>query len=116
MTRLTAALVGVLTALLGCVQSLAAQNIDMSTLPARDSVQLTIYNEVDLTLVRETRRVTLRAGANDLQFSWANTLIDPTSVGFEFRGAARGVELVDTRFDHERSQVARLADSCGRSR
>ena len=54
----------------------SASNIDLSTIPARDSVQLTIYNSEDLTLVRETRRITFRRGVNPLQFSWANTLID----------------------------------------
>ena len=54
-----------------------ARNVDLSTVPKRDSVQLTIYNSEDLTLVRETRTVTFKKGANPLQFSWANTLIDP---------------------------------------
>jgi len=34
----------------------------------------------DLTLVRETRHLTLKRGWNWLQFAWANTLIDPTSL------------------------------------
>ena len=33
----------------------AAENVDLSTVPLRDTVQLTIYNSEDLTLVRETR-------------------------------------------------------------
>ena len=32
--------------------------------------ELTIYNAEDLTLVRETRRLTFKQGANPLQFSW----------------------------------------------
>ncbi len=48
--------------------------------PSATTVQLTIYNSEDLTLVRETRTVTFKKGVNPLQFSWANTLIDPTSV------------------------------------
>jgi hypothetical protein len=32
-----------------------AENVDLSTVPSRDSVQLTIYNSEDITLVRETR-------------------------------------------------------------
>jgi len=35
---------------------LRAENIDLSTVPQRDTVQLTIYNSEDITLVRETRR------------------------------------------------------------
>jgi hypothetical protein len=37
----------------------------------------------DLTLVRETRQLTLKRGWNWLQFMWANTLIDPTSLQLE---------------------------------
>ena len=54
--------------------------IDLATLPDRDTVQLTIYNTSDLTLVQESRALTLKKGSNKLQFSWANTLIDPTSL------------------------------------
>ena len=39
-----------------------ARNVDLSTVPKRDSVQLTIYNSEDLTLVRETRTVTFKKG------------------------------------------------------
>jgi hypothetical protein len=44
---------------------------------------LTIYNSADLTLVRERRNLTLKRGWNWLQFMWANTLIDPTSLNLE---------------------------------
>ena len=54
--------------------------VDLVTLPSRDTVQLTIYNSADMTLVRESRALTLKTGENKLQFSWANTLIDPTSL------------------------------------
>jgi hypothetical protein len=59
---------------------LSHANIDLVTLPTRDRVQLTIYNSADLTLAKETRFLTLTEGFNQLQFSWANTLIDPTSL------------------------------------
>jgi hypothetical protein len=58
----------------------AAAKVDLTTLPARDTVQLTIYNSADMTLVRESRALTLKQGENALQFSWENTLIDPTSL------------------------------------
>ncbi|MEW5722267.1 MAG: DUF4139 domain-containing protein [Thermodesulfobacteriota bacterium] len=54
--------------------------VDLVTLPTRDKVQITIYNSADLTLVKESRTLTLKQGANKLQFSWAETLIDPTSL------------------------------------
>jgi len=76
----------------------APARINVVTLPGRDSVQLTIYNSVDLTLVRETRVLTFRKGLNRLEFSWANTLIDPTSV--EFRSVTHGdeVDVLDVSF------------------
>src|SRR5437667_7462194 len=69
----------------------AEARINVVTLPGRDSVQLTIYNSVDLTLVRETRVLTFRKGLNRLEFSWANTLIDRTSV--EFRAVTHPDDL-----------------------
>jgi len=58
----------------------AMAKVDLVTLPKQDSVQVTIYNSADLTLVRDSRSLTLKEGLNRLQFSWANTLIDPTSL------------------------------------
>ena len=69
--------------------------MDLVTLPARDSVQLTIYNSADLTLVREQRELTLKKGTNDLQFSWANTLIDPTSLEMLAKAHGDEVEILD---------------------
>src|SRR6185503_5996876 len=76
----------------------AVARVNVVTLPGRDSVQLTIYNTVDLTLVKETRFLTFRKGLNRLEFSWANTLIDPTSV--EFRALTHGdeVDVLDVSF------------------
>ncbi len=82
-----------------------AENIDLSTVPARDTVQLTIYNSEDLTLVRETRKVTFKKGANPLQFSWANTLIDPTSVELKFLTQADKLDVLDTTFPHAKPQM-----------
>src|SRR3979490_1403860 len=89
-----------------CVATPAfARNVDLSTVPKRDSVQLTIYNSEDITLVRETRTVTFKKGVNPLQFSWANTLIDPTSVELKFRSNAEKLELLDTTFPHDKPQM-----------
>ena len=60
-----------------------ASAIELVVLPRREDVQLTIYNAADLTLVRERRNLTLKKGWNWLQFMWANTLIDPTSLSLE---------------------------------
>ena len=60
-----------------------ASAIELVTLARRENVQITIYNSADLTLVREKRNLTLKKGWNWLQFMWANTLIDPTSLQLE---------------------------------
>jgi hypothetical protein len=72
--------------------------VNVVSLPSRDSVQLTIYNSVDLTMVRESRVLVFRQGLNRLEFSWANTLIDPTSVEFRAVTHADRVEVMDARF------------------
>jgi hypothetical protein len=82
-----------------------AKNVDLSTVPDRDTVQLTIYNSADLTLVRETRKVTFKQGANPLQFSWANTLIDPSSVELRFKTNGEKLSVVDTTFPHDKPQM-----------
>src|SRR5258708_16810739 len=82
-----------------------ARNVDLSTVPKRNTVELTIYNSEDLTLVRETRAITFKKGANPLQFSWANTLIDPTSVELKFLTSAEKLEVLDTTFPHDKPQM-----------
>jgi hypothetical protein len=82
-----------------------AENIDLSTVPTRDTVQLTIFNSEDITLVRETRKVTFKKGANPLQFSWAGTLIDPSSAQLRFLTQADKLEVLDTTFPHAKPQM-----------
>ncbi len=85
--------------------SVLARDIDLVTLPPRDSVQLTIYNSEDLTLVKEIRSITFKRGVNRLQFSWANTLIDPTSVYLRPLEQEDQIEVLDTTFPGDRPQV-----------
>src|SRR5688572_5691944 len=82
-----------------------AENVDLSTVPSRQSVQLTIYNSEDLSLVRETRKVTFKRGVNPLQFSWANTLIDPSSVELKFLTSPDQLVVLDTTFPHAKPQM-----------
>lgn len=91
--------------LVGAPSLHAASNIDLSTVPERNTVQLTIYNSEDLTLVRETRQIVFKPGQNRLQFSWANTLIDPTSVQLEFKDHAESLTLTETAFPHDKPQM-----------
>ncbi len=69
--------------------------VDLVTLPSRDTVQLTIYNSADMTLVRESRALTLKQGKNALQFSWANTLIDPTSLEMLPKANADKIDIAE---------------------
>ena len=48
--------------------------------------------------MKETRTLTFRKGMNKLEFSWANTLIDPTSVEFRALTHADEVEVLDVSF------------------
>ncbi len=88
-----------------CVATPAgARNIDLATVPPRESVQLTIYNSEDITLVRETRSLSLKAGINRIQYSWANTLIDPTSVEIRPLEKEDQIEVLDTTFPGDKPQ------------
>ncbi len=92
----------------GCgwlVAQARAENVDLSTVPNRDTVQLTIYNSEDITLVRETRKISFKKGDNPLQFSWANTLIDPTSVELRFLTDPNKLEVLDTTYPHAKPQM-----------
>jgi len=84
--------------LIGCVTLPAFAKVDLVTLPRRDSVQLTIYNSADLTLVREVRNLTVKKEANFLQFAWENTLIDPTSLQMLPKASADKVQILDLQF------------------
>lgn len=76
----------------------ALGKVDLVTLPGRDTVQVTIYNSADLTLVREQRGLTLKRGENRLEFSWAETLIDPTSLELLARGQGEKIEIFELTY------------------
>jgi len=73
----------------------ALAKVDLVTLPEQERVQLTIYNSADLTLARDMRKLTMREGENRLQFSWAGTLIDPTSLELLPRALDRDILVND---------------------
>ncbi len=77
---------------------LCRAKVDLVTLPNRDMTQLTIYNSADLTLVRDGRSLTLKEGDNKLQFSWAGTLIDPTSLSMLPKAHADKIDIDDLSF------------------
>ena len=104
MKVLMLSMIGALGAVFLAMAQVHAGNVDLSTVPKRDSLQLTIYNSEDLTLVRETRVVTFKKGANPLEFSWANTLIDPSSVELKFLDHPDKLDVLDTTFPHDKPQ------------
>jgi hypothetical protein len=80
-------------------------DVDLVTIPRREGTQLTIYNSEDLTMVREHRLLTVKQGINRIQFSWANTLIDPTSIEFRILDHQDKVDLIDTTFPAGRNDA-----------
>ncbi len=80
------------------MSDLVVAKVDLVTLPTRDTVQLTIYNSADLTLARESRALVLDEGANNLQFSWENTLIDPTSLEMSAKAEMDRIEIAGLTF------------------
>ena len=84
-----------------------ASAIELVVLPRRDKVQLTIYNSADLTLVRERRNLTLKRGWNWLQFMWANTLIDPTSLSLEPLAQADKIDIQQLVFPARLRELGR---------
>jgi len=90
--------------LVGICQCVLA-DVDLVTIPRRESTQLTIYNSEDITMVREHRLLTVKPGVNRIQFSWANTLIDPTSIDFRILDHVDKVDLIDTTFPSGRNDA-----------
>ncbi|MFC1745992.1 DUF4139 domain-containing protein [Candidatus Riflebacteria bacterium] len=81
-----------------CIPLIHAK-IELSTLPGKEGVVLTIYKSRDLTLVKERRVLTFQKGLNKLDFSWAGTLIDPTSVLFKALPPGEDLlEVIDLSF------------------
>jgi hypothetical protein len=75
----------------------AAARIKLITLPVRERVEVQLDNP-NATLVEEERIVPLVEGVNQVDFSWANTQIDPNTILFRVvgpgpaEGAAEGQE------------------------
>jgi hypothetical protein len=69
--------------------------IKLITMPVRERVEIQLDNST-ATLVEEERIVPLVKGSNQVDFSWANTSIDPASVLFRLL-PARGKPEVDAK-------------------
>lgn len=84
--------------ILAILTSPAVAKVDLTTLPKSDAVELTIYNSADLTFASDTRTLTVKKGDNKLQFSWAGTQIDPTSLEMVPLGNAGKIDIADLTF------------------
>ncbi len=67
--------------LLAIPAAAAHARIKLITLPARERVEVQL-DHARATLVEEERIVPLRAGINQVDFSWTNTYVDPHSILF----------------------------------
>ncbi len=91
--------------LMGLIAAEVFAAVDLVTVPRREGTQLTIYNSEDITMVRENRLLTVKKGINRIQFTWANTLIDPTSIEFRILNHQDKVDLIDTTFPSGRNDA-----------
>src|SRR4051812_39740381 len=75
------------------VPTSAYARIKLITLPVRERVEIQLDNP-SATLVEEERVVPLTKGVNQVDFSWANTQIDPNTIVFRVLGpvGAKAVE------------------------
>lgn len=71
----------VILAVAACVPADAWARIKLITLPVRQRVEIQLDNP-NATLVEEERIVPLVKGLNQVDFSWANTQIDPNTIVF----------------------------------
>ena len=81
MRRTTAAMSLLVLGILGAVPTVAMARIKLITLPVRQRVEIQLDNP-GATLVEEERIVPLVKGLNQVDFSWANTQIDPNTIVF----------------------------------
>jgi hypothetical protein len=72
----------------------AAARIKLINLPVRERVEIQLDNP-NATLVEEERIVPLVKGVNQVDFSWANTAIDPNTIVFRVLGPAGDAKKLD---------------------
>src|ERR1700760_1806205 len=83
---------GVLLTAMGIFASPTFARIKLITLPVRQRVEIQL-DHATATLVEEERIVPLIKGENQVDFSWANTQIDPNTIVFRVLGASEGKTL-----------------------
>jgi hypothetical protein len=80
---------------LGMMPAVAEARVKLITLPVRERVEIQLDNAA-ATLVEEERIVPLVKGENQVDFSWANTQIDPNTIVFRVV-APVGEKMLDVK-------------------
>jgi hypothetical protein len=83
-----------MVAVVSALPSTALARIKLITLPVRERVEIQLDNP-NATLVEEERIVPLVKGVNQVDFSWANTQIDPNTIVFRVIGGTGGEAAKD---------------------
>lgn len=78
------------------IPNTASARIKLITLPVRERVEIQLDN-ANATLVEEERIVPLVAGVNQVDFSWANTQIDPDTILFRVLPRPDGDDASDVK-------------------
>src|SRR5882762_6157286 len=78
------------------VPSDAWARVQLITLPVRERVEIQLDNP-NATLVEEERIVPLVKGENQVDFSWANTQIDPNTIVFRVVGPAGDAKQLEAK-------------------
>ena len=81
--------------LLGAVPPDALARIKLTTLPVRERVEIQL-DHPQIALVEEERIVPLVKGVNQVDFSWANTRIDPDTLVLRVLAPA-GEQVLDVK-------------------
>src|SRR5512138_1268170 len=92
MRRHGLAVLGIGLGLVALAPDAAWARIKLITLPVRERVEIQLDNP-NATLVEEERIVPLAKGEKQVDFSWANTRIDPDTIVFRVVGPGDGRKL-----------------------
>ncbi len=88
----------------------ALARVQLITLPVRERVEIQLDNAT-ATLVEEERIVPLVKGENQVDFSWANTQIDPSTIVFRVLGPAENAAVAGKQANGKSMDVKVLSVS-----
>lgn len=80
----------------------AAGAVELTTVSERQEVEMVIYAAQDLTHIADRRLMELSKGINRVQFDWADTQIDPTSVRLRAVDGKGGLTVKNILFPADR--------------